>query len=85
MLEGVAISFSRGSSRPRDSTHISCIAGRFFTAEPPGKSCKAIILQLKILNYKKKELLSPLSQPRALPRIWMSPETQCVSIPSTEL
>ena len=28
---------SRGSSWPRDRTHISCIAGRFFTTEPPGK------------------------------------------------
>ena len=25
-------------SRPRDATHISCIAGVFFTTEPPGKS-----------------------------------------------
>ena len=31
------ISFSRGSSPPRGQTHISCIAGGFFTAEPPGK------------------------------------------------
>ena len=30
-LEWVAISFSRGSSQPRDWTQISCIAGRFFT------------------------------------------------------
>ena len=30
-LEWVAISFSRGSSPPRDWTWISCIAGRFFT------------------------------------------------------
>ena len=29
--EWVAISYSRGSSRPRDWTWISCIAGRFFT------------------------------------------------------
>ena len=29
-LEWVAISFSRGSSRPRDRTWVSCIAGRFF-------------------------------------------------------
>jgi len=28
---------SRGSSRPRDRTHISCIVGGFFTAEPPRK------------------------------------------------
>ena len=33
----VAISFSRRSSQPWDRTLVSCIAGRFFTAEPPGK------------------------------------------------
>ena len=37
ILEWVAISFSRESSQPRDQTHISCIAGGFFTTEPPGK------------------------------------------------
>ena len=37
ILEWEAILFSRGSSRPRDQTWVSCIAGRFFTAEPPGK------------------------------------------------
>ena len=31
ILEGVAISFSRGSSQPRDRTWVSCIAGEFFT------------------------------------------------------
>ena len=31
MLEWVAISFSRGSSQPRDRTQVSCTAGRFFT------------------------------------------------------
>ena len=31
MLEWVATLFSRGSSRPRDQTQVSCIAGRFFT------------------------------------------------------
>ena len=30
ILEWVAIHFSRRSSRPRDQTHVSCIAGRFF-------------------------------------------------------
>ena len=30
ILEWVAISFSRGSSRPRDQTHFSCIQGRLF-------------------------------------------------------
>ena len=40
LLEWDIISFSRGSSRPRDQTHGSCISyiiGEFFTAEPPGK------------------------------------------------
>ena len=37
MLERVAIPFSRGSSRPRDRTYVSCIEGRFFTDEPLGK------------------------------------------------
>ena len=43
VLEWVAISFSRGSSQPRDQTHISCvscIADRCFTAEPLGRAWK---------------------------------------------
>ena len=31
VLEWIAISFSRGSSQPRNRTGVSCIAGRFFT------------------------------------------------------
>ena len=31
ILECVAVPFSRGSSRPRDWTQVSCIVGRFFT------------------------------------------------------
>ena len=42
ILEWVAISFSRGSSWPRDQTWVSCFAGRFFTVwatrEAPGMS-----------------------------------------------
>ena len=37
-LEWVAIPSSRGSSRPRDQTCVSCISsvsGTFFTTEPP--------------------------------------------------
>ena len=37
ILDWVTISFSRGSSQPMDWTHLSCIVGRFFTPEPPGK------------------------------------------------
>ena len=36
ILEWVAISSSRGSLGPRDWTHVSCIAGGFFTTESPG-------------------------------------------------
>ena len=40
ILEWVSISFSGGSSWPRDQTwvsYVSCIAGRLFTTEPLGK------------------------------------------------
>ena len=30
ILEWVAISFSRGSSQPKDQTQVFCIVGRFF-------------------------------------------------------
>ena len=33
---GFAISFSRESSQPRDQTHVSCIAGGFFTLSHQG-------------------------------------------------
>ena len=32
ILEWVAMPFSRGSSKPRDRTQVSCIAGGFFTS-----------------------------------------------------
>ena len=37
ILHWVAISFSRRSSWLRDQTHISCLAGGFFTTEAPRK------------------------------------------------
>ena len=36
ILEWGASFSSRGSSRPRDQMHVSCIVGGFLTAEPPG-------------------------------------------------
>ena len=33
ILERVAVHFSRESFQPRDWTHVSCIAGRFFTSK----------------------------------------------------
>ena len=55
MLEWVATSSSRGSSLSRDRTHVSfgsCIAGRFFTAEPPGKSLKTTVLAHSSTTFK---------------------------------
>ena len=40
LLKGFAISFSRGSSQPRDQNHVSYIAGRFFTTELKGSYVK---------------------------------------------
>ena len=45
--EWVAISSSRGSSRPRDQTCVSCLADGFFTAESPGKPR----MQLKVAKW----------------------------------
>ena len=46
--EWVAMPSSRGSSWPRDSTQVSCIAGRFFITEPPGKPHKMAFSHLNI-------------------------------------
>ena len=37
-LEWIATSHSRGSSWPRNWTHVSCLASEFFATEPPQKS-----------------------------------------------
>jgi len=53
ILEWVAIPFSRRASRPRDWTHISCsscIAGGFFTAEPPGKPLRCYVYRSVMLD-----------------------------------
>ena len=46
-LEWVAMPSSRGSSRPREQTCISCTAGTLFTTEPPGSSCVFVFRGLK--------------------------------------
>ena len=46
ILEWVAIFFSRGFSWPRDCTHVSCLAGGFFTTESPGKSSVFFFIML---------------------------------------
>ena len=48
MLKWVAISSSRGSSRPRDQIRIPHLAGRFFTAEPLGRPHETAYSHLNI-------------------------------------
>ena len=47
ILEWVAIFFSRVFSWPRDWTHVSCLAGGFFTTESPGKLSFFFIMLIK--------------------------------------
>ena len=44
---GFAMPSSRGSSRLRNQTHASCIAGGFFTSESPGKPHSENYMKLK--------------------------------------
>ena len=64
ILEWVAISFSRGSSWPRDRTHvfcISCTSDEFFTAELLGKP-----------SWVQEALITIESSQRELAMIWGS-------------
>ena len=54
ILEWIAISFSRASSRPRDRIHISCICctGRgIFTTVPPGKPINNVCVCMFVCMY----------------------------------
>ena len=59
VLELIAITFSRGSSWPRDRTQVSCIAGRRFTiwatresdSESIGVSVSTLILSMNIQDW----------------------------------
>ena len=42
ILEWIAMPFSRASSWPRAQTYVSCIAGRFFTTELPGRPLRSV-------------------------------------------
>ena len=55
ILEWVAMLSSRGSSQPRDQTHLLCLlalASRFFTTEPPGKPLSVWPQQSVGINHK---------------------------------
>ena len=48
--DSVTISYSKGSSQPRDGTHVSCVShikGGFLPAEPWGKVCFWDICEIK--------------------------------------
>ena len=50
ILEWVSISYSRGPSRPRDQTCVSCIAGRFFTLWANRETPQMMAMYPKVLN-----------------------------------
>ena len=50
ILEWVAFPFSRVSSKPRDQTQVSCIAGGFFTSWATGKSKNTGMGSLSLLQ-----------------------------------
>ena len=52
ILEWVTIPFCRGSSPPRDETHVSCTAGRFFTPRATWEAqCMDNIVQTGKLHF----------------------------------
>ena len=51
ILEWVVIPFSRGSSQSRDLTWVSCIKGRFFTIESPGKPLHYVAVVVQSLSH----------------------------------
>ena len=54
ILEWVAISFSRGSSWPRDWTQVSCMAGGFFTVWATREDCQItarILIQESLVSW----------------------------------
>ena len=63
ILEWVDISFSRGSSQPRDRTCVSCTAGRFFTTEPPGKFLHCVPVAALISSFRVSSLHAPQVMP----------------------
>ena len=60
ILEWVAISFSRGSSQPKDQTQVSCIVGRHFTIWATREASYMQSTSCKMLGWIKHELESRL-------------------------
>ena len=60
ILEWDAISFSRRSSRPRDRTCISCLAGGPFPTEPPRKP-QMLLVQFSSVTQSCPTLCNPMN------------------------
>ena len=90
ILEWLALPFSRGFSQPRDWTQVSCTAGGFLPAEPPGKPknigvSSLSLLQGIFLNLGIK-LGSPALQVDSLPAVLVKkklPFSCCPLVPGT--
>ena len=83
ILEWVAISSFRGSSRPRDQTCISgvsCIAGRFFTAEPQGKPRKFWYSPIILNSFLQFSSFQLLSHVRLFATPWITARQASLSI-----
>ena len=83
ILEWVAISFSRGSSQPRDRTQVSCVscfAGGFFTAEPPVKPALILItLSGSCLPPSRSQgAYDDLISPTAVIFVWFIEHVSCI-------
>ena len=74
ILEGVALPSSRRSSWPRDGTCHSCIAGRFFTTEPPQKPLPLLRTLISLWGPYSLSTFMASSKPNYLPKA-ASPNT----------
>ena len=71
ILEWVAMSFSRGSSQPRDRTQVSCIAGDSLLSEPPGKVV-GILTRVNQNSLRNAYFTSLSKKPAVLWLLWVS-------------
>ena len=79
ILEWIAMPFSRGYSRPRDWTLVSCIAGRFLTIWATGKSQWAS--QMLAFDFGQNHFLSVLFT--SPPRQWLWAPKKQANVQST--
>ena len=76
ILEWVAVSSSRGSSRPRDRTQVSCISGGFFTVWATGNLERTISTTVPSSELKER---MQVEERRGCSRVW-PPSLACTSV-----